>query len=69
VTRPRLLTRRPYRGKYRQYRCALCYQRLWPWQATCRGANYFPHPYMRVHSYCGWYYAREMAAVRAAGGD
>lgn len=51
---PRLLTRRPHHGKYRQVRCALCYHRFWPWQQQIKGANYFPHPWMQVHVRCAW---------------
>lgn len=49
----RLLTRRRWHGKYRQIRCALCYHLFWPWQVRWKGANYFPHPYMKVHEWCG----------------
>jgi hypothetical protein len=44
-----MLIRRRWAGRYRQVRCAWCYRRLWPWQATVTGANYFPHPYMTCH--------------------
>ena len=53
MSAPRMLTRRRYFGKYRQFRCALCYRRFWPWQERLRGANYFRHPYMMVHHWCG----------------
>ena len=46
---PRLMTRRRWRGKYRQIRCAWCYRRFWPWQLRVKGANYFPHPWMDCH--------------------
>jgi hypothetical protein len=56
VTTPLLLRRRWTGPGYRQIRCALCYLRFWPWQKQVRGANYFPHPYMRVHPLCGRVY-------------
>jgi len=49
----RLLKRRFFRPGFRQIRCAVCYRRLWPWQARARGANYFPHPWMLCHLACG----------------
>ena len=59
---PRLMTRRRWRGKYRQIRCAVCYRLFWPWQARWGGANYFRHPYMLVHKQCG---LREEHRLRA----
>lgn len=59
---PRLMSRRPRRGKFRQIRCAICYRRFRPWQRRWVGANYFPHPWMLVHRKCGY---RTEHALRA----
>jgi len=68
---PRLMRKRwllPSRRahRYHQIRCAICYRRMWPWQAQIRGANYFPHPYMQCHVQCGLDKERELRGARGA---